>query len=325
MIGVISYHGEDHTAAVVGELKSMGKEVAEFDLGDFPTNSAMSLCWNPGAEPEYRIDGRSGSISFHEIDAVWWRRVRPFGLDPSLYDLQDRAFAESEAAQAMHGMLDALGCNWMNDRSADAAAHHKPYQWAIARQVGLRLPRTLVTNDPARARAFIDALGLGKVIFKAFLASVERWRETRLVQAEDIAKLDAVRYAPVIFQEYVPGVDLRITVVGEKLYAAEIDARASAYPVDMRMVVGEAKVQAIKLPDWLEQALLALQNRLNLEYGAIDMRRTDDGDYLFFEVNPAGQWLFAEQRAGLPVTRAVARHLCELADANRKSRRLHHQ
>jgi glutathione synthase/RimK-type ligase-like ATP-grasp enzyme len=158
-------------------------------------------------------------------------------------------------------------------------------------------------------------MGSRPVVFKPFLASIEDWRETRLVQAEDLARLDLVRLAPVIFQEYIRGVDLRVTVIGGQLFAAEIDARATTYPVDMRMVVGEGVVRPVQLPAELERRLLALQKRLGLVYGAIDLRRSDDGEYHFFEVNPAGQWLFIEQRTGLPITQAHADLLMKLADA----------
>ncbi len=48
---------------------------------------------------------------------------------------------------------------------------------------------------------------------------------------------------------------------------------------------------------------------LNLVYGAIDMRLTPDGEYVFLEVNPAGQWLFIEERTGQPITATLANHL----------------
>jgi len=114
-----------------------------------------------------------------------------------------------------------------------------------------------------------------------------------------------VRYAPVIFQEYIEGVDLRITVIGEKVFAAEIDARKTSYPVDMRMVIGETSIRPVELPPGILKSLLELQRRLGLDYGAIDMRRTPAGEYFFFEVNPAGQWLFVEQKTGLEISQAV--------------------
>ena len=53
--------------------------------------------------------------------------------------------------------------------------------------------------------------------------------------------------------------------------------------------------------------------RLGLIYGAIDLRQTPAGDYVFLEVNPAGQWLFVEQRTGQPISEAISASLCRLA------------
>lgn len=255
-------------------------------------------------------------VDLAQAGVVWWRRVRPFEIDRAIAQEQRRSFGFSETAQAIYGVLDALACPWMNPHLADEAAHRKPYQWSIARELGLKLPRTLVTTQARAAREFIQRVGVRRVVFKAFLASIEEWRETRLVEEQDVDRLDLVRYAPVIFQEYVPGVDLRITLVGEKIFAAEIDARHTSYPLDMRMVVGEGVVSAVELPVALRERLLALQRRLGLRYGAIDMRRTDDGEYVFLEVNPAGQWLFVERRTGLPISRALAEELCTLENPN---------
>jgi biotin carboxylase len=52
-------------------------------------------------------------------------------------------------------------------------------------------------------------------------------------------------------------------------------------------------------------------------YGAIDMRRTPDGEYYFLEVNPAGQWHFVEHRTGLQITKAMAGLLARYDDAKR--------
>jgi glutathione synthase/RimK-type ligase-like ATP-grasp enzyme len=150
------------------------------------------------------------------------------------------------------------------------------------------------------------------VVCKAFLASADAWRATRLVEEADLARIDAVALAPVVFQQYVPGVDLRVTVVAEQVFTVEIDARSTRYPVDMRMVLGESEVRPVELPHDVQDRLLALMARLGLRYGAIDLRRDAAGRHHFLEVNPAGQWLFAEDRSGLAITDAVAALLVEL-------------
>jgi len=323
MILVVSYPGEEHTDAVCERLAAAGEPVHRLDLSDFPSRLPLAFEWPGQAPPSLRLLG-AAPIDLATVDAVWWRRVRPFDIDPGVGPADRRHFVHSETEQAVLGMLDSIDAPWINPRAADEAAHRKPLQWTHAAAVGLTLPPTCVTTAPDVARAFCDAHRSAGVVFKPFLASIADWRETRLVEAEDLARLDLVRLAPVIFQRRIQGVDLRVTVIGEAIFAAEIDARDSSYPVDMRMVIGQAKIRAVDLPQALRERLLALMRRLGLVYGAIDLKQDAGGDYHFLEVNPAGQWQFAEQRAGLPITQAHADALRGLAAAQRRRRRQGH-
>jgi glutathione synthase/RimK-type ligase-like ATP-grasp enzyme len=317
VILVVSFPDEDHAQDVIGRLRQAGRPVRLLDLAEVPARRSLTQAWGDGAARSGRLDGGDGPIDLADVRVVWWRRVRPFELDPSVSAPSARAFANSETTQAVYGILDGLDAHWVNPRAADDTAHHKPWQWSVARDVGLRVPRTLVTNSPQDARAFVDQIGLGRVVFKAFLASLDAWRETRLVLEEDLARIELVRLAPVIFQEYVEGVDLRITIVGDRVFPCAIDARRTRYPYDMRMVVGEADVAPAVLPPDVTDGLLRLMDRLGLRYGAIDMRRTDAGEHLFLEVNPAGQWHFVEHRSGLQVSAAMADELGRLHDLAR--------
>lgn len=312
MILVVSHADEDHTAAVMPRLRAAAHEVRLLDLADVPARGGLTAVWGEDDRPSLRLHAPDGPIPLDRVRAVWWRRLRPLTLDAAVTGPTARAFATSETSQALNGVLDSLDATWMNPRCADDAAHHKPLQWTVARSLGLRVPRTIVTTDPDEARRFIAAMSPRRVVFKAFLASLEAWRETRLVQQEDLERLELVRLAPVIFQEYVEGVDLRVTVVGDRTFCASIDARTTTYPVDMRMVIGEARVTSEELPAGVEDRLLALLRRLGLRYGAVDLRRTDAGEHHFLEVNPAGQWLFVERLTGMPITQAVVEELCRM-------------
>jgi glutathione synthase/RimK-type ligase-like ATP-grasp enzyme len=320
VILVISYPDEDHTMKVVDLLKKAGQEVQILNLSDFPARATLTLSWSPKGEPIYTVEGPDYQVNLSAVRVAWWRRVLPFDIEPGIRDPAKRAFSESETSQAVNGALDALDCTWVNPRCADESAHRKPFQWEIARRVGLSLPRTLVTNDPHAARHFIEEVGIGKTVFKAFLAMMEAWRETRLIEPQDMAHLDSIRYAPVIFQEYIEGIDLRIIIVGNQIFTAEIDARETSYPVDMRMSLGEAIVRPIELPLEVRNLLLSFMRSIGLTYGAIDMRRTAKDEFFFLEVNPAGQWLFVEERTGLPVSQAMADLLAFLHD-NQSQRR----
>jgi glutathione synthase/RimK-type ligase-like ATP-grasp enzyme len=189
----------------------------------------------------------------------------------------------------------------------------KTWQLPTARSVGLSVPRTVVTSSPDEARDFIDRVGLGRVVCKAFSATLDSWRETRMVGVEEYAVLDRVSVAPVIFQEFVPAVvDLRVTVIGEEIYPAAIHSQELAYALDFRVHLDRGpgvRMEPATLPDEVSDALLRMLKAAGLRYGAIDMRLTPEGRYVFLEVNPVGQWRFVEEVTGQPITAAMARLL----------------
>jgi hypothetical protein len=63
------------------------------------------------------------------------------------------------------------------------------------------------------------------------------------------------------------------------------------------------------LPAPTAEGLLALMRRLGLEYGAVDFRVTPEGEHVFLEVNPAGQFLFIENATGMKIADTLAGHL----------------
>jgi glutathione synthase/RimK-type ligase-like ATP-grasp enzyme len=251
-------------------------------------------------------DGRR--VSMDEVTAVWWRRPQPFRLPPTVTDPTNAQFALSEAATAFQGMWQASTALWVNNVTRDMAAIHKPSQLALAAQLGFSIPETLMTNSPEEARAFW-ARYPGEVIFKTVIATPYAWRETRTLRPEAAALAHTIRLAPVIFQRYIPAVvDLRITAVGTRLLAAEVHSQQGDYPVDVRANRNLVYRPHVLPPD-IERKLLALMRRLGLEYGAIDMRLTPGGEYVFLEVNPAGQFLYVEMAAGIPIAATLAQHL----------------
>jgi glutathione synthase/RimK-type ligase-like ATP-grasp enzyme len=128
------------------------------------------------------------------------------------------------------------------------------------------------------------------------------------VRRRDLARYRAVRHEPLIIQEYVPKrVELRITVVDSQVFAAEIHSQASARTQhDWRHYDNE---RTPYVPHALPAAIAALCVRLvrvmGLCYGAIDMVLTPEGEYVFLEINPNGQWAWVEGLTGLPIADAI--------------------
>jgi glutathione synthase/RimK-type ligase-like ATP-grasp enzyme len=318
LILVISHPGDPHAVRVVELLGHAGQDVLLLDLSDLPTRAGLTIDYADPRRPaiDYRPIG-GPSIDLGRTTAVWWRR--PQAADVSEVGAIDaRLFTANEWNEAINGLWLLLDVPWCNPPARDDMASRKANQLRLAADVGLSIPRTLITSDPDRARAFIADQGVGRTIFKTFSATHDVWRETRLVRDEELEVLDSVRMAPVIFQGYVDAeADLRVTFVGDRVFAAAIDARDTDYPIDFRMSLGQATTTPTTLPPAVETRLRALMHRLGLVYGAIDLRRTPTGEHVFLEVNTAGEFLFVEERAGLPIAQAMADWLVRPAASSR--------
>jgi glutathione synthase/RimK-type ligase-like ATP-grasp enzyme len=311
MILVVSHPGDDHASGVLAELARDGHSAVLVDTARFPEEIRLiQLVDGDEVRFELRLPGETVDLGL--CGAAWWRRPQPYQLDAGLSE-DAVSFAYSECHEALAGLWAALDVHWVNSPELDERAHHKPFQLAAATAVGLRVPRTLITNEPEAARRFVSELGVERTVYKTFLASQDCWRETRILRESEVSMLDLVRLAPVIFQEYVPAAeDLRVTVVGDTLFATAIVPAPNGYQLDYRMNMDEASFAPTRLPAGVEEGIRRLMGRLGLVYGAIDFRRTPDGHYVFLEINPAGEWQFVEERTGQPITRTMAQLLVQL-------------
>ena len=316
MILLVSHHDDDHADAVRAELAAAGTEAVLMDTAAFPQRTTVALGYGTGGEASLVVGDADGArFDLADVSAAWWRRPRPFQLDPDLPD-DEVDFTYNECFEAISGLWASLDAFWVNDPQRDQVASHKPYQLKAASAVGLRIPRTLITNDPDEARAFVEARGVEDTVYKCFAATPRHWRETRVMRPQEVALLDRVQAAPVIFQQFVPAeADLRVTIVGDACFPAAIRLRGSAYDADFRMDLASAAIEPTTLPDEVESDLRALMGSLGLVYGAVDLRRTPTGEHVFLEINTSGQWRFVEERTGQPITAAVARTLQRAAAA----------
>lgn len=305
-----------HAGAVLKELGRLGAAATLLDLSEFPQKMGLALRYESAQARNFNLHHSSqGTLSLDDCRVVWWRRPQPFTLHPELRQAEYLSFSYTESQEAFSGLWQTLDAFWVNHPTRDEVAARKAFQLAVAQDVGLTIPSTLITNDPDQARTFIAAQGHERTIYKAFSATEQHWRETRVLRSNEVALLDSVRFAPVIFQEYIPAhYDIRITVVGDAIFPAAIYSQESSYKVDFRMDMARTRIEAVRLPTEVEAKLRALMARLGIVYGAIDMRLTPEGHYIFLEVNPAGQWLFIEDRSGQPITATLA-HLLASHDS----------
>lgn len=309
-------------------LEARGAEVLRFDTDRFPTEAQVLFSQEDGREVlRLRCDGQD--VCLEPGDAIWYRRARWAGQLPQTMDRQLRHGCVLESEALLRGVMAAAPCFVMDPPERVRARGHKPYQQRLARELGLATPRTLMTNDPAAARAFVASCPDGAIakMLSAFAILDEGGEEqvvfTTALDPEHLERLDGLRFAPMVFQEKIhKALELRITVIGDRMFTAAVDSkRERGAEVDWRErgVALLGSWTPYVLPPEVERALGRYMERIGMQYSAIDMLVEPDGRHVFLEANPAGECFWLEHFAPhFPLTEAIADVLTGVAGARRQ-------
>jgi hypothetical protein len=201
-----------HALSVAKELKHRGAIVDQMWTAEFPS----------GWSADWRMSNAARSLTFNhgrkvwraaEIEGAWLRRIPRPSVPASIYDRDIAHFTRRELEVSLRGILGGLSTNLMNDPQADLHASSKMHQLTVAAEVGLAIPATLVSSDPAAVLAFKNEAPDG-IIFKSFTSTSFNFNETRRLTDDLHRLLPAVSLAPTIFQHEIRAEHhLRITYV----------------------------------------------------------------------------------------------------------------
>jgi glutathione synthase/RimK-type ligase-like ATP-grasp enzyme len=304
------------TDAVIGELSRRNVPFLRINTEDYPFSGRFD--YRPGSPGQHLFSELIGAADFRSI---WYRRVRvparPEGMDLGVYE-----FCVRESRNALLGGILGRSCRWMSRADAIWKAEFKPFQLEVAANLGLSVPNTLISNVPDSVRAFLDSCH-GQMIAKPVRSGhivqngVDYAVYTTKVGPEDVEDLQDASLSPTIYQELVPKrFDIRVTVVGRKIFAAAIDSQTDPdASVDWRRTSNpKLPHYAVSLPSDLESTILALMDAMTLQYGAIDFVLAPDGRYVFLEINPNGQWLWLDDMLSLGISAEIAEWLARESD-----------
>jgi glutathione synthase/RimK-type ligase-like ATP-grasp enzyme len=106
-----------------------------------------------------------------------------------------------------------------------------------------------------------------------------------------------------LLQEEIPrDADIRATIIGPHCFVAEI--KSDKRIIDWRDPKSDVRYAVSSLGEEICEKCRQVLNRLGLVYGAFDFIRTPDGDLVFLEVNPTGEWAWLEDELGFPMREA---------------------
>ncbi|MCC5036031.1 ATP-grasp ribosomal peptide maturase [Streptomyces sp. WAC 00631] len=301
---------EDTTAdVVIEELGRRGVPVVRLDPADFPdTVTVKARVDVSGLVGEVRTATRTAALN--AVRSVYWRRPRPYAA-PAGLDGQDARWCADQARFGLGGILTALpGAHYVNHPWRNRAAEYKPAQLSAAARCGLHIPPTLVTNDVGEARRFVAEYGpaVYKPLYNSDYADPQGRGLTVWVEEVAAEDVDAgVGRTMHLFQQRVDKVaDIRLTAVGDRLFAVRIDGSPG---LDWRRHYDDLTYTLIDTPPDVAKGAQDYLAAFRLTYGAFDFGLDASGRWHWYECNPNGQFAWFPEHITSRITTAIADRL----------------
>jgi glutathione synthase/RimK-type ligase-like ATP-grasp enzyme len=294
VILILGNASDAHAVHLKQQLESRQVSVFYWDTRLFPTQ--MQLSWQPDRQVGHLVLPNKQRLNLEDIQSIFWRNFTGVFV-PSMPDSDQHQIGLRDATSTLRSVIQACPAHWVNSWKAYQFHQEKPLQLAKAKQVGVAIPNTLISNDAEQVAEF--AKYYKKTIFKPVFGGAY----TQFLTEEHL-EMDRLKYvlrlAPVTVQEYIPGTNLRSYVIGEAVYTAEIRSCAIDFREDQ-----SAQLIPFELPEAIQNQCRSIAQAFFLEWTAIDWRLAPTGEYVFLEANPSPMFLHFERQTGFPITESL--------------------
>ena len=302
------------TDYVVRELKLMGADYYRFNTDELGSSVFLTLDFE---RDTFTLFDKPKGLQFNllSFQSIYFRRPEIFihqeeGLTPD-----EKKFVGQEIRQTLEGLYKILrNAFWLSDVDSIRKAENKVYQQILAKEIGLKIPKGIITNQAGPFNAFVKDNG-NDCIVKPIYSGQIGWPEMHdVVFTSELTKLppdSQIEVSPTYLQERIEKkYDVRVTVVDEEIFAVRIDSQVYfETKTDWRRGENILPHEIITLPDQIRRQCIKLLQKLDLRFGAIDFVENNEGEYVFLEINPNGQWAWIETLTGLPIASAIAKLL----------------
>lgn len=212
----------------------------------------------------------------------------------------------------LRNLIIFQNATWINNPVDVYRAENKIYQLCIAKECGLKIPDTTVTNT-SNINIDINTDYIVKSLDTALFYDMKNGKEmftySNVIKGNELKKYN-LNQAPVFVQNLLnPKVDCRVTYIGGKIFPVLIKKDRSGIYGDWRFQKDVLDYIPFELPNNVKIAIDKLMNRLHLNFGGIDLAYVD-GEYYFIEVNPTGEWGWLEVKTGMNISEQIKKLLC---------------
>ena len=237
-------------------------------------------------------------IRIGDVGLIWFRRytsAQAYGsasADPVANDL-----VNNECRDTLTALLDAeFRGKWISTPVSTINASNKISQAIAASKCGFRVPETLITQSKLEVLEFYSRHS-AKIIVKAISGISRTLIATRLLENPIAIKEESYLACPTLYQEFIPGSrHIRLHCFGNSSHAVLIHSPH----VDSRFDLS-VPIEPWPVPAAVHHLTRRVLDELDLEMGVVDLKQTPDGELVWLEVNPQGQFLFLEPLSNLKI------------------------
>jgi hypothetical protein len=309
---ICSQYGELQVEQVYKHLKNLGANPVIFER--YRKDHYISYYYGKNFFAILRIGDQKYPLTSSNFPVVWYR-PKPIILSEipgeSAANIEEK-FCMQEWKTILQSLNFFLSdSKWINPIASSLRAANKIYQLKLSMDLGLSIPRTIITND---SQEVLSLFNDSQVIYKTLssFSTAEKTIYTNQIKKENVLNSDqAIAMAPGIFQEYKEKkYELRVTVVGERVFTVKINSQSKKSTlIDWRRDPDKSLFETVELLPATKKKLLLFHKQLELIYGAYDFIVDEDGNEIFLECNPSGQWLWLEEALDIDISLAMAEEL----------------
>lgn len=293
---------------MITALRERGTAVCRVNTAWFPTQLGLSASLR-GGRWSGRLRTPAHVVELDDIHAVWYRSPEAYDMPAELSPVE-RHHCIREAKYGLGGVLASLPALWVNHPSRLADCAYKPVQLVRARECGLAVPDTMITNEPESVRSFAAGRRTITKLMGANTISEEGHRKlswTRLLGPDDLDDLRGFGMTSHMVQRWVPkSFEVRVVAIADRLTAVRINSGSAASSIDWRSDYAALDYELIDLPDHVARGVRTLMHSFDLIYSALDFIVTPDGEWVFLEINAGGQYGWLEAKTDVSLTAYIA-------------------
>ena len=279
---------EDPNLTVLAE--AAGKTDVELLDLRLPALESPAFCWDlEHGAPQFSGNSIKATAAFIRHDVF-------SGMKDPRPEVSTRT---SGWYQTMMGWLLADPGIRIFNRRIDQAAMNKPTALVLAREAGLRIPSTWITNAPGN----FNNGHKEEMIAKPVLGGDYCYSFTEALEKTMLR--NGLAAVPAIVQKKLVAPEIRIYVIGESSFAFEVRSGSLDYRV-------KQDAQIIFQPEVPKEVvqLRKLMTRLGMDFGAADFKTDPDtGELVFLELNTGPMFARFDRESGGKVCAAIIHEL----------------